>query len=303
MPRAIWSGSISFGLVSVPIRMYSAIEEKDLHFHLLHTKDDSRIGYEKVCKLEERPVPDEEIGQAFEVAEGEYVYLTEEDFEAAEGKAYKTIELTDFVRYEELDPIYFERTYYLGPGDGGEKVYTLLAEAMERSGRAGIGTYVMRGKQSLGCIRVRKGVLTLEKMYFADEVRSVDELGVERVAVGKPELEMAEQLIDRFSGRFRISKYRDDYRNALLRVIKAKRKGKQVHVEPQEDGEVPDLLDALRASLRSRTSSSRANGRRRQSGNGALAGLSKAELTKRAKREGIRGYSKMTKDELRDALE
>jgi DNA end-binding protein Ku len=250
MPRAIWTGTISFGLVNVPVRMYSAIEEHKLHFHYLHTKDDSPIGYEKYCKKEEKPVPDDEIGKAFEVSKGKYVYLDEDDLQAAKVEGYRTIELTDFVPYEEIDPIYFEKTYYLGPNDGGEKVYALLAKAMESSGLAGIGTYVMRDKEHLGCVRIRDGVLTLEKLFFADEIRPAKGIKPSRVSVSKQELEMAEQLIDRFSGRFRPEKYKDTYTEALKKIVRAKQRGKQVEVAPErEEPEVPDLMEALRASL------------------------------------------------------
>jgi DNA end-binding protein Ku len=301
MPRAIWSGSISFGLVSIPVRMFSAIDEKDLHFHLLHVKDDSRIGYEKVCKEEGKPVPDDEIGKAYEISKGSYVYLTDEDFEAAAGNGYKVIDIEDFVPYEEIDPIYFERTYFLGPGTGGEKAYAVLARAMEDAGLAAIATYVMREKQQLGCLRIREGVLTLEKMYFADEVRPIAEIEVESASVGKRELEMASELIDRFRGRFDITKYRDDYREALLDVVKAKKKGREVHVEPREVAETPDLIAALRESV-AQARGRKGGGRRAPSGNGSLAGLSKRDLEQRARREGVRGYSKMTKDELIEAL-
>src|SRR5215216_3674832 len=250
MPRAIWTGTISFGLVNVPVRMYSAIEEHKLHFHYLHTKDDSPIGYEKYCKKEDKPVADDEIGKAFEVSKGKYVYLDEDDLEAAKVEGYRTIELTDFVPYEEIDPIYFEKTYYLGPNDGGEKVYALLAKAMESSGLVGIGTYVMRDKEHLGCVRIRDGVLTLEKLFFADEIRPAKGIKPSRVSVSKQELEMAEQLIDRFSGRFRPEKYKDTYTNALRKIVRAKQRGKAVEVAPErEEPEVPDLLEALRASL------------------------------------------------------
>jgi DNA end-binding protein Ku len=255
MPRAIWSGSVSFGLVNVPVRMYSAIDTHDLHFSLLHTKDDSHIGYEKVCKKEEKPVPDDEIEKAYEVSEGEFVYLTDADFEAAEGATYRTIELSDFVSYEEIDPIYFETTYFLGPEEGSEKVYALLVEAMSRTGLVGLGTYVMRNKQHLGCVRVRDGMLTLVRMYFEDEVRDHGDVKPKRVAVGERELEMAEELIDRFSGRFDIGKYKDEYRDALLAVVKAKQKGEAVQVgEPRAEAP-PDLLAALQASLAGRKAS------------------------------------------------
>jgi DNA end-binding protein Ku len=304
MPRAIWTGSISFGLVNVPVRMYSAVSEQDVHFHLLHTKDDSRIGYEKICKAEGRPVDDDEIEKAYEVEPGEYVYVTDEDLEAAEGETFKTIELEDFVPYDDIDPVYFERTYYLGPAAGGEKVYALLLRAMEDSGLAGIGKYVMRDKQHLGCLRVRDGVIALERMYFADEVRPTDEIDAGNAKVDKRELEMAAQLIDRFAGPFEPEKYEDTYRAALLAIIEATRKGEEVHVERRKDEEEPtDLMAALRASVQAaqRRRSGRRNGR--GGDDDELSGLSKAELEKRAKRAGVRGYSKMKKDELVEALE
>ena len=171
MPRAIWSGAISFGLVNVPVRMYSAIDEQDLHFHLIHEPDGGRIGYQKFCKKEEKLVPDDEIVKAFEIKKDKLVVLTDEDFEAVKTEGVKTIEISDFVPYEEIDPIYFDRTYFLGPQDGREKVYALLREAMEQTGLAAIGKYVMRDRQHLGCLRVRDGVISLEKMFFHDEIR------------------------------------------------------------------------------------------------------------------------------------
>jgi DNA end-binding protein Ku len=134
MPRAIWSGSVAFGLVNAPVKMYSAIDEHNLELHLVHEKDGSRIGYEKVCKKEGKKVPDDEIVKAFEVSDGELVYLTDEDFQAAEEEGYRTIEVLDFVEHDQIDPIVFRRTYYLGPADGAEKVYALLVEALEKSG-------------------------------------------------------------------------------------------------------------------------------------------------------------------------
>jgi DNA end-binding protein Ku len=299
MPRAIWSGAISFGLVNVPVRMYSGIDEHKLHFHYLHEKDDSRIGYEKVCKKEDKPVPDKEIVKAFEYAKGEYVYMTDEDFETAAAKAegFKTIEIRDFVPYADIDPIYFERTYYLGPTDGGDKVYRLLVKAMEDSELAAIGKYVMRDKQNLGCLRVRESVLTLERMYFADEIRPLDEIKPKSARVSKDELALAQQLIDSLTGEFKPEKYKDTYRDALLDVIKRKRKGEEVHVEPAEEAEeVPDLMEALRASLQS--GGGRRNGKRRD----GLTRLSKQDLYDRAKKADIPGRADMSKEELIEAL-
>jgi DNA end-binding protein Ku len=295
--RAIWSGSISFGLVSVPVRMFGAVDEHDLHFHLLHTKDDSRIGYEKVCKEEGKPVPDDEIAKAFEVAKGEFVYVTDEDFEAAQGPSYRTIDLTDFVPWEQIDPIYLERTFYLAPGEGGEKVYALLVEALKTSGLVGVGKVVMRDKQQLGCVRVRDGVLTFARMYFADEIRPVDDVKPARARVGKRELELAASLIERYAGDFDIGAYRDDYRDALAAVIEAKRKGERVQVEEPAGADTSgDLLDALRASLEAHRPA-------RRNGSHSRNGETREDLRRRAKAKGVRGYSKMTKRELVAALD
>jgi DNA end-binding protein Ku len=250
MPRAIWSGAISFGLVNVPVRMYSAISETDLHFHLVHEPDNGRIGYQKICKAEKELVPDDEIVKAFEFAEDELVVLTDEDFAAAKAEGVKSIEIEQFVPYEEIDPIYFERTYYLGPADGADKVYGVLRKAMEETGLAAIGKYVMRDKQHLGCLRVREGVLTLEKMFFHDEIRPVDDVDTGSSRVSKAELEMATSLIEQFRSSFDPERYEDTYRDALMEIIKAKRKGKTITAAPVEEEETPtDLLEALKASV------------------------------------------------------
>jgi DNA end-binding protein Ku len=298
-PRALWTGTISFGLVNVPVRLYSAIQDHTLHFHFVHAKDDSRIGYEKVCKAEGVPVPDEEIVRAFEYEKGEYVYMSDEDFEAAKAEGFHTIEIRDFVPYEQIDPILFRHSYYVGAQEGSERVYALLRQAMEDSGLAAIAKFVMRDRQHLGCLRVREGVLTLEQMYFADEVRAVDELRPAEVEVDERELEMAAQLIDNFAGDFDADRYRDTYRDTLCEIIEAKRKGEEVHVAPVEEPEQPtDLMAALRASIQA------AQGRRAApaAADGELDELSRAELYERAKRADIPGRSQMSRDELVEAL-
>ena len=250
MPRAIWSGTISFGLVNVPVRMYSAIDEQDLHFHLIHEPDGGRIGYQKFCKKEEKLVPDDEIVKAFEVKKDKLVVLTDEDFEAVKTEGVKTIEISDFVPYDEIDPIYFDQTYFLGPQDGSEKVYALLREAMERTGLAAIGKYVMRDRQHLGFLRVREGVISLEKMFFHDEIRPADDLAPGKRKVPKAELDLATALIKQFTGKFEPKKYEDTYRDALLAIIKAKQKGETITAAPVEEDEEPtDLLAALKASV------------------------------------------------------
>jgi len=252
MPRSIWSGTISFGLVSVPVKMFTAVAEHKLHFNLLHRKDESPIGYEKVCKKEDKPVPEDEIVKAYEIEKGEFVYLEDEDFEAARAEGGHAFDIEQFVPIDEIDPIYFEHSYYLAPQDGGEKVYTLLVRAMEDAGLAAVGTFVMRDREYLGCLRISDGVITLERMYFADEIRPAKELKPDRARVSKEELDMAASLIERFTGSFDPKKYKDTYTDRLLDVIKRKRKGEEIHAAPEvEAEETPDLMEALRASLES----------------------------------------------------
>jgi DNA end-binding protein Ku len=298
-PRAVWSGSISFGLVTVPVRLHTAIRDHTLHFHYIHQPDGSRIGYEKICKAEGKPVPDEEIVRAFEYEKGEYVVMTDEDFEAAKVEGNRAIDIRDFVPYEQIDPILFRHTYYVAPDDGGERTYLLLRNAMEEAGLAGIAKFVMRDRQYLGCLRVRENVLTLEQMYFADEVVPVAEVAPpEDVEIDKRELTMARQLIDAFAGDFQPEKYRDTYRDTLCEIIKAKREGEEIVTEPQAEPEKPtDLMDALRASIAA------AQGRREPAGAGGdLDELSKNELYDRAKQADIPGRSQMSREELLEAL-
>jgi DNA end-binding protein Ku len=244
--------------------MYAAIDEHDLELHLVHEKDGSRIGYEKVCKKEGRAIPADEIVKAYEIVEGELVYLDDEDFEAAHGEGYRAIEVLDFVRQEEIDPIVFRRTYYLGPDKGGEKVYALLRRAMEDSDLVAVARYVFHERQQLGCLRVRDGVLTLENMHFADEIRPVKGIAPKGQRVDKHELDMAKALIDRFTSEFDHTKYKDEYRKRLLAVVKRKHRGEDVHVasgEGEKDAKPPDLLEALKASVEA--SKKRKNGRSR----------------------------------------
>jgi DNA end-binding protein Ku len=254
MARAIWKGSISFGLVNVPVAMYAAVSEQDLHFHLIHTKDDSPIGYEKVCKKEGKEVPSDEIAKAYELDNGKLVLLDDEDFEAARTDGYHAITVLDFVDRAEIDPIHFERTFYLGPQDDGaaSHVYQLLAGAMEGSGLAAICSYIFHNREHLGCLRVRDGVLLLEKMHFANEIREPDDARPgRRQKLKQDELRTARQLIDRMTGRFDPEKYEDSYRKSLLKVIRRKAKGEKITVaEPEQRSEAPDLLEALHASLK-----------------------------------------------------
>jgi Ku protein len=300
VPRAIWSGSIAFGLVNAPIRLYSAIDEHDLDLHLVHVKDGSRIGYRKVCKTEDKPVPDDEIAKGYE-SNGKVVLLEDEDFAAAQGERSKTIEIIDFVPREAIDPIYFERTFYVGPQDGAEKVYLLLVEAMEQAGLAAVVRFFFRDREQLACLRVREGVLLIEKMYYADEIRPVDDIRPDRRRkVDKKELDMALSLIERITGEFDPDSYEDTYRDRLLEVVQKKRKGQAIEVpEVEEPEEAPDLLAALRESVER---AKRDGLRKGRSSRSALDGLTVEELGKRAGKLGIEGRSKMSKGDLVTAI-
>jgi len=250
-PLALWTGSISFGLVNVPVRVFTAVHEHKLSFHLVHEVDDGPIGYQKVCKLDDKPVSNDEIVKAFEYEKGEFVHLTDEDFEAARVEGRHTIDLEDFIPYEEIDPAFFAHTYLVGPQEGAERPYALLVRAMEESSLAGIGKFVLRSRQYLGCLRVRNGILTFEQMYFADEVDTPEKILPDRLPdVAKRELELGVSLIKSFAGDWQPEKYHDTYREALLAIIEQKRAGHEVHhaAEPEEESP-PDLMEALRRSL------------------------------------------------------
>ena len=282
--------------------MYSAVAEHDLDFHLVHVKDGSRIGYRKWCKLEDAPVPDDEVAKSYEI-DGELVILDPEDFEAADAEAYKTIEILSFVPADEVDPIYFERSYYLGPQSGGEKVYDLLVEAMQKAGLLAVVRYVFHDREHLGALRVRDGILVLVSMHFADEIRPDD--GVrpgKRAKVDERELEMALQLIEKFGGEVDLGGVRDSYRERLLELIERKRAGGDTRAPaPREEKEAaPDLLEALRQSIeRHARGGNTANGR--SQGNG-LESMTARELGERARELEIEGRSRMTKTELVAAI-
>lgn len=268
MARALWSGSIVFGLVNAPVRLYAAIDEHDVELHLVHRKDGSRIGYEKICKEEDKPVPDDEIAKGYE-RNGRIVLLEDEDFEAARGESSKTVEISDFVSQDEIDPIYFERTYYLGPAEGAEKVYGLLVEAMARSELSAIVRFFFRDRERLGCLRVRDGVLLLERMYFADEIRSTDGIAPEkRRKPPKRELDLALGLIDSYRGTFDPGRYEDTYHDRLLEIIVRKARGETIAApEVEERSEPADLLAALRESVeQAKSRNGRHDGKSRKRG-------------------------------------
>jgi len=249
MTRPIWSGTISFGLVSVPVRMYSATESKELRFHFLHKRDLQPIGYDKVRRDTGEHVDNDDIVRGFEVEKGRFVPLEDEDLDRLDIELTKTIDILDFVDLDEIDPIYFRKAYYLEPQEGAEKPYRLLVRALEETGKVGIAKVVIRNKQHLAALRPWNGVLVLETMYYADEVRQ-PERSDGRVRLQKPEVEMAKSLVENLSEPFKPEKYDDTYRKELLDLLRAKAKGKALpEPVPEEGGEVVDLLAALRESV------------------------------------------------------
>ena len=247
--RPIWSGTISFGLVSVPVRMYSATQSQELRFHFLDRRDLTPVGYEKVSKESGKPVPKDEIVRGFEISKGKYVPLEDEDLDRLDVELTHSIDICDFVALDEIDPIYFRKAYYLLPQDGAEKPYRLLVKALDETGRVGIAKVVIRNKQHLAALRAADGRLILETMYYADEIREPESVDA-NARVQTAEVDMAKSLVENLSASFDPKKYDDTYRKELLDLIRAKAKGKELP-EPaeEEEGEVVDLMAALRESV------------------------------------------------------
>jgi len=248
--RPIWSGTISFGLVSVPVRMFSATESKELRFHFLHKDDLAPIGYDKVRKDTGKHVDPDDVVRGFEIEKGKYVPIEDEDLDRLDIELTHSIDICDFVDLDEIDPIFYRKAYYLLPEDGAEKPYRLLVRALEETGKVGVAKVVIRNKQHLAALRPYEGVLLLETMYYADEVRKPESVNG-KTRLQKTEVEMAKSLVKNLSDSFKPEKYDDTYRKELLDLIKAKAKGKELP-EPSEaqEAEVVDLMAALRESVK-----------------------------------------------------
>jgi DNA end-binding protein Ku len=246
--RPIWSGTISFGLVSVPVRMFSATQSKELKFHFLDRRDMAPIGYDKVNKETGESVDPDNIIRGFEFEKGRFVELTDEDIDRLDIELTHTIDICDFVSIDEIDPIYYRSSYYLLPQDGAEKPYRLLVKALDDTGRVAIAKVVIRNKQHLAAVRPAGDALVLETMYYADEVRRPEE--APKPQVRPAEVEMAKTLIENLAAKFDPEKYHDRYRNELLDLLQKKAEGEPLP-EPQaaEGGEVVDLMEALRQSV------------------------------------------------------
>ena len=254
MARAIWKGSISFGLVNVPVKVYPAVSRKTVHFHQLHDKDSVPIRQKRVCPKDNKEVPYEHVVKGYEIAKGKYVVITPEELEALDPRRTRTIDIQDFVDLDEIDPVYYDSSYYLAPDREAGKAYRLLLKAMEDAGKVAIARVVIRTKEYLAAIRPVSDALMMSTMVFGDEVvpsKKIDELPAKDGKVSAKEVDMAQRLISSLSVKFDPSRYQDTYRERVLELIERKAKGEEISIpEPAEDeGAPPDLMAALEASL------------------------------------------------------
>ena len=282
MPRSIWTGAISFGLVNVPVKLYSAVSKKTVRFHQLHEADGVRIQQKRVCPADGEEVAYDQIVKGYEITPDQYVVVTPEELEAIEPRKTKTIDIEDFVDLEDIDPIFYDHPYYLLPGTGAAKPYKLLVTAMHDSGKVAIARVVIRQKEQLVAIRPTGDILTMETMNFADEViphDRFDEAPDADVDTNQREVDMARQLIESLSAEFDPTKYTDTYRERVLELIEQKAEGKEIAVQPAEEPqEVPDLMAALEASVNAARQNRESGGR--PSGNGAGASKPKKSPSK-----------------------
>jgi DNA end-binding protein Ku len=256
MARAIWTGSISFGLLNVPVKLYSAVSRKSVSFRELRESDGSRVRHKRVAEADGEEVDYNDIVKGYEIASDQYVVVTKDELDELNPKKTRAIEIQDFVDLDDIDPIYFDHPYYLGPDKGAERAYALLVKAMDEAHKVAVARFVLRNRESLAAIRPMDGVLTMATMRFADEVVTPDELedvlGEEVEAPKKKELEMAKALIDSLTSDFDAGQYRDEYREELLALIERKAKGEEIAApvgEAPQPTKAPDLMAALEESL------------------------------------------------------
>jgi DNA end-binding protein Ku len=323
-PRAIWTGSVTFGLVNVPVKLYTATQQKDLRFHQFERDTGKRVHNKRVAEGTDEEVAYDDIVKGYEVHKGEFVIVTPDELEAVAPGRSSTIDIEDFVELADVDPMYFERTYYVGPAnDAAARTYRLLVDAMADTGKAAIGRFVMRTKEYLAALRADDGVLVLETLFFADEIRDAhDVVGtVKRAKVGDREQRIARQLIDSMATEWDPTRYTDTYRERVLDLIERKASGEEIVVtEPEEHAPVLDLMAALEQSLDAArqgkkptagangTTKAAANGKSSAKANGKAkraadyGSWSRSKLEDEARKRDIPGRSKMKKDELVDAL-
>jgi DNA end-binding protein Ku len=253
MARALWTGSISFGLVNIPIELHTAVRDHRPRFRMLHARDKSPVKFQRVCVRDGKPVAWEDLVKGFEYQKGRFVVVTKDDFEAAALEKTRTVDIIDFVEADEIDDRFFETPYYLVPAKGGERAYALLREAMRQSQRIGIAKFILRDTQHLAAVEVIEQAIVLTVMRFADELVDAGQFDLPGDAgIRKPELDMAKALVNSLVAEWNPSKYTDQYRENLMRIIQGKIKGKEVELEPaveRREAEVVDLMERLRRSL------------------------------------------------------
>jgi len=269
MARAIWKGSISFGLVNIPIALYTATRREELKFRLLRKGDLSPVNYKRVAEKDGKEVPWDQIVKGYEYEKGRYVVLKEEDFQRVDLEATQTVDIKDFVDQEEIDPMFFYKPYYLEPQKGGDKAYALLRDALKDTNKVGIAKVVIKTRQYLGGVKAADGTLVLELMHFADELADPAKLHVpKKMEVGKREMNMAKSLIDSMTSKWEPEKYKDDYRDALMDVIEEKVEagGKEIEEKPRKapkPTKVIDLVSILQKSLEETGAKQKSKGRSR----------------------------------------
>jgi DNA end-binding protein Ku len=250
-PRSIWNGTITFGLVNVPVKLYSATESKTVHFHEVHARDGAQIEHRRICPKEDKEVPYEEVVRGFEVSEDTYVVLDKDEIKAAAGDRGKVVHITEFVDASAIDPVFYEKAYFVGSRDE-QDAYRLLHEALKKSGRAGIGRFTFHDREYLVAIRALDDVIALHTLRFHDELVAVDDLDIASPgkAPSKAEVDMAGKLVKSNESPFKADDYEDTYREAVLDLIKRKSKGEEIDLAEQEEPEHgDDLMSALKASL------------------------------------------------------
>ena len=315
-PRSIWRGSITFGLITIPVKVYTAVgrEAKDkIDLHLLHEKDGERIHYSRSCEKGHKDLDWDEIVKGYEYSKGKWVEITDEDLETLELPSLKTIDVESFVPYEQIDPMYFDKTYYVIPDEQSVKAYRLMSEALADEDLVGIAKVAMREREHLCALRISDDVMVMETMHWPEEVRDAkfDELR-KRPKVQDKERKMARQLIKQLSDDFDPSRFKDEYHKAMKRLIERKIEGEDIVVPetPEEPESVIDLMEALKASVVAAKRGEKPKPPKKQASKGSakskahedLSALTKEELAERARKLGVEGRSKMDKKELVKAV-
>jgi DNA end-binding protein Ku len=283
MPRAMWKGAISFGLVTIPVSVYPATEEKTLRFNQLHADDGGRIRMKRTCSIDGEEIDYDQIVKGYEYEKDRYVVLTDEDFDKIPVESSRAIDIVQFVDLDDIDPMLFKKSYYLAPEETGAKAYSLLREAMSQDNRVGIAKVSFRDKEHLAALRFKDDAFVLETMFWPDEIRMADFGGVDvDQKVRDQELQMARQLIENLTSEWNPEEYTDEYREALVKIVEAKINGEEIEVvQPEPTAKVVDLMEALKASVAAAKKTGEADGGSPKRGGGAKKSTSRKTAAKK----------------------